>query len=174
MDVLQETNWYVIQTKPAREDLAAMNLRRMQLMVLLPKIRQEKPLWGQLQTVTRPLFRGYLFARFCPAQHLFSVRYARGVARVVGTDELPFPVAEELIQAIQDRLDHEGYAHLETKTLQSGKRVEIIDGHFKGLTGIFERELSDRKRIVILLEAIEYQARVILERRCVQAISQSA
>lgn len=164
MDLWRETNWYAIHTKPCREDLAAMNLKRLGLDVLLPKMKQEKLVWGVPQIVIKPLFPGYFFARFRPSEYLHLIQYARGVRRVVSGGDIPLPVDEEIIQAIQSRLGVDGYVTLGLMPLSPGGRVIIQDGPLKGLAGIFERELDDRERVVILLEAIQYQARVLIEK----------
>ena len=39
----------------------------------------------------------------------------------------------------------------------------------QGLSGIFEQTLDKRERVVILLEAIRYQARVLIEKRYLKA-----
>jgi transcriptional antiterminator RfaH len=135
-------------------------------------MKQEKLVWGVPQRVIKPLFPGYLFARFCPAAYLHLIQYARGVRRVVSAGETPLPVDEEIIRAIQLRIGEEGYVRIEPKPLQPGDRVIVHEGPLQGLMGIFERELSDRERVMLLLEAIEYQARVLIERRYLKAAAE--
>ena len=98
---LGEDNWYAIQTKPYCEDKAATNIRRLGLPVLLPKIRREKSENGSRRITIKPLFPGYLFARFRPAAHLHSIRYARGVNRVLCTGPAPIPLGDEVVGAIE-------------------------------------------------------------------------
>jgi transcriptional antiterminator RfaH len=172
MKIWHETNWYAIQTKVACENLAAMNIGRLAVEVLLPKMRQERQVYGAPRLVTKPLFASYLFARFCPARDLHSIRYARGVRRVVGAGATLFPVDEPIIQTILARLDADGYVKPADETFHPGERVRVESGPLKGLTGIFDREMDDRKRVVILLEAIEYQARAVLEKQFVKPMAQ--
>lgn len=168
MSIWEENNWYAIQAKPSREDLAAVNLQRLGVEVLLPKIMQEKLMWGVPRMFIKPLFPCYFFARFSPMQHLHSINNARGVRRVVGSGNVLLPIAEEIIEAIQKKLGEGGCLTIKAKRPGAGDRVVIENGPLRGLEGVLEEELGDRKRVVILLEIIEYQARVLVEKRQLQ------
>ncbi len=169
MDLWRSINWYAIHTKPSQEGLAKMNIERLGLEVFLPMMRAEKLSWGIPRMVLKPFFSRYLFARFCPVTYLHSIRYARGVYQVVSTAETPTPVDEEIIHTIRSRIGAEGYVTMEPKVMQQGDRLMVNEGPLQGLTGIFERELKDRDRVVLLLEAIEYQARLLIEKRYLKA-----
>jgi transcriptional antiterminator RfaH len=165
MDLWRETNWYAIHTKPSREEVAATYIERLGLEVFWPKMKQEKDVWGTPRMVIRPLFPGYLFARFSPAAHLHSIRYARGVRRVVSAGDVPLPVDQEIIAAIQSRMGDDGCVTIGPTPLKPGDQVIIQEGPLRGLMGVFERELSDHERVMILLQTIEYQARILIEKR---------
>jgi len=165
MDVWIETNWFAVNTKPYREDMAAMNIGRLGLEVLLPRIMASRAVLGIQRTVSAPLFPSYLFARFSPQEFLHSIRYARGVRKVVSAGDTPVPVDSAMIDSIRARMDHDGYVELEPKRFHAGDEVFIHDGFLQGLTGVFERELSGEKRVMILLQSIEYQARVFIDKR---------
>lgn len=165
MDYWRQTNWYAIHTHPCREAVAAMNIERLGLEVFLPQIKQQKSVWGVAQSVIRPLFSGYLFAQFCPATYLHLIQYARGVRRVVSNGDRPLPVDDEIIQAVRSRIGEEGYVQIQPKPMHRGDRVMVYEGPLQGLKGVLEQDIRDRERVVILLEAIEYQARLLIEKR---------
>jgi transcriptional antiterminator RfaH len=165
MDLWREINWYAIQTKPCREDLAAINLERLGLELFLPKVKLQEFGWGVPRVITKPLFPGYLFAKFCPLNYLHLVRYARGVRRVVSAGEVILPVDEQIIRTIQSRIREDLFMRLRPSPFHAGDLVKVQEGSLQGLSGIFERELDDRERVVILLEAIAYRARVLIEKR---------
>jgi hypothetical protein len=108
MGVWEDLNWFAIQTKPSREEVAISYLSRLRLEVFCPKTKQNLLLSGRSGLVARPLFPGYLFARFCPASCLRLVQYARGVRRVVSAQDCPLPVDQEIISLIRERVSSGG------------------------------------------------------------------
>jgi transcriptional antiterminator RfaH len=165
MNLRREINWYAVQTKPCGEEIARQSIASLDLETFLPRANREKVIRGVIRQCIRPLFPSYLFARFCPARHLHSIRYSRGVCRVVSGGETPLPVEDEIISEIGARLGDDGYVRLEEKAWRQGDVVRVEDGPLRGCSGIFDRELDDRRRVVILLDVIR-QARIVLEKRC--------
>ena len=168
IDIWNQTNWHAIQTKPSRENFAAASVGALGVEFLLPKAMKEHWVRGRLQTIVMPLFPGYLFARFCPARSLDSVRCTRGVLRVLSSGQYPIPVEEDVIAQIQMRAEVDGCIRLPTLSLQPGTLVTIEDGPFQGFIGSVEREWEDGKRVTLLLEAMHH-ARVLVDRRCLSA-----
>jgi transcription antitermination factor NusG len=169
MDVWIDTNWFAINTKPHREDAAAMNIARLGVEVLMPRIISTRFVLGTPRSIKGPLFPCYLFARFSPIEFLHAIRYARGVRKVVGAGDVPLPVDGGIISSIRSRLDEKGFIDLSPRRIAVGEEVSIQNGFLHGFRGIFERELSGQKRVVILLQSIEYQARVFVDRRFLAA-----
>jgi transcription antitermination factor NusG len=124
-------------------------------------------MWGVEREEVRPLFPGYLFGRFCLAEKYRAVRWAIGVKDIVRSGEVPLPVDEAIIRMIRARMDEAGCVRIGPSP---GDEVEVVEGPLRGLRGILEREVGDRERVIVLLTAIEYQARVVIERRAVRAI----
>lgn len=162
--------WYAIQSQPRREDVAEHMLRRLALPVLCPRYRQRVILHGYRREVVRPLFPGYLFAAFDPERDLRRVHYTRGVRGVVTFGECPAEVPLELLRAIEERMSG-GYVQLDPPPLRPGQRVEIVAGPFAGFTGIFQADVKPSERVAILLDSLRLQARVVLDRTAVRALS---
>jgi transcriptional antiterminator RfaH len=117
--------------------------------------------------VLRPLFPGYLFGRFCAAVSLRTVRYSRGVLRVLGTGDRPWPVDDAIVADIRERLGPEGCIELAARPFGAGDSVRITSGPLAGWSGIFDCELSDAERVVILIETLK-QGRVVIRRDCLE------
>lgn len=164
MDILQDINWFVIQTKQSKEDLAATYIKRLGVEVYQPEITKNRPIYGERKPLTNPLFPTYIFARFIPNLYLHQIKYARGVRRVVSAGEMPLPVAEQIIQVLRQRVS-ENKNEISPGIYKPGNYVEIRSGLLCGLRGIFEKELSDRQRVTLLLESVEYQARILIEKQ---------
>src|ERR1041385_1406895 len=147
------SHWYAVHTKPAREEIAAESIESLDMPVLFPRMKTTRRIRRKLQRIIKPLFTGYLFARFYPATQLHLVRYSRGVRDVVSAGTTPIPIDDEVIDELAARLDENDTVAIE-RTFQPGETVVIRAGPFQGLSGVFERELDGQGRVVILLEAL--------------------
>jgi transcriptional antiterminator RfaH len=155
-------NWYVIKTKAKREDLAAANLDGAGLEIFNPKIKQLENLFGNKVWVERPLFPSYIFSKFDVFVNYRRVKYAGGVREVVGFGAGPVPVDENIIKVISNRVDSKGFFEID-QLLNEGDMVEIVEGPLEGLVGILEQKRSGGERVAVLLNTINYQARVLIE-----------
>jgi transcriptional antiterminator RfaH len=164
VDLWREVNWFAIHAKPRRESFAAANICALGLGILFPRIKIDRLIRGSAQQVIKPLFPGYFFCRFCPENSLELVKVARGVLRVISSGRMPIPVPDAIVQEIQDRAQKDGLIKISTRVLTPGTLVTIQSGPFEGMMGRVERELDDRKRVVIFLEAL-FNARVLIERQ---------
>jgi len=156
---IDRRRWYAVHSKPKQELRADSNLRYWGVETLMPK--RSDPPWDRLSRITdrvRPLFPGYLFARFDADALLSKVRLTRGVHSVVGFGEQGTPIDDAIITFIRGRLQEDGFVRI--KEPRPGDVVTIINGPLRSLTGIFERELRDQDRVVILLTVINAQAHV--------------
>ena len=154
-------HWYAVNTKSHHEQLAELNLQRLGVETFYPQIKQRKVIRRKEKTVIGPLFPGYLFARFHVATSYRAVTYARGVRRIVAFGSTPARVDEDLIQGMKTRLCN-GYVSPNPRRLAPGQVVRIQDGPLSGIEAVFEREMPDHQRVVLLLRTLAYQARVVV------------
>ncbi len=158
-----QMNWYVIYTKPKQEDKVEESLARASVEVFNPKLRRKRLIRRKSERATRPLFPNYLFAKFDPALQYHMIKYTRGVSGIVGNLGSPWPVSEDIIDIIKSQMNEEGLVVI-NPDIKVGDRVEITEGPFRGFIGIFEREMKDSERIIVLLNTIEYQARLDIQK----------
>jgi len=153
--------WYAIHTHPKQENRAEMNLKAWNVETFFPKIRDCRfnEFTSEPSYFSKPLFPGYLFARFELNNLLHKVRFTRGVHSVVCIGNDPAPVDDRVIEIIAAQIDAAGFVKIGAD-LEHGAKVLIQAGPFKGLTGIFERETSAADRVKILLDCVSFQARV--------------
>ncbi|HID55290.1 TPA: hypothetical protein EYP37_02085 [Candidatus Poribacteria bacterium] len=155
--------WFVVYTKPRKERWAEDNINRIGFETFLPRYERGG--------VEKPLFPRYLFVRFDPDSDPSwpSIRYARGVVRIVsfGENGTPTPVPEAVIEEIKSRQDDRGLIRLGRlpSDPKEGDRVRIADGPFKGLEGIFAEDLKDGERVIVLLSLMGRQVKVDIEGR---------
>ncbi len=156
-------NWYAVYTKPKMEDAVSGKLGQQGIEVFNPKLKLKKYLRRQYRDVIEPLFPCYVFGRFEPETHLWMITYTRGVKKVVGGKAGPWPVAEEVIDFIRCH-EKDGLIIIGQAEICEGDKVTIASGPFAGLAGIFERPMRGSERVVLLLNALGYQTRVIIEK----------
>jgi transcription antitermination factor NusG len=152
------SNWYVISTKPKKEF-------QVEKLFTEGGFRYYNPVYRQGGRVC-PFFPGYGFLVFeFPGQYQM-VKYTRGLKRVVGNKEGPIPIPDEVIQEIKAR-EIEGLIELEKHGVmpQVGDEIEVAEGPLKGLRGIFEKEIDDKERVMILLSYVSYQGQLLIEKR---------
>jgi len=159
-------NWYAVNVKRGQEGRVEQGLQLANLEIFSPRLKQSRILRGKRQVVVQPLFPGYLFARFDFERHVRMLSYTRGVRRVVSFGDSPAIVDEDVISAMRMRLEN-GFVVVEKPAFRMGQVVRINDGPLVGLEAVFEREMDDKERVVLLLRALSYQARVIVSRSAV-------
>ncbi len=153
--------WYAIHTKPRQESLVEASLGQYGLETFCPRIKQVKLVRRKRVIRVGALFPNYLFVRFHVDKDLRGVKYARGVRNIVSFGSTPSVVSEDLILGLKEKLEADIWDASSTK-FASGQPVRIQDGPLYGLEAVFEREMSDHCRAVLLLKALAYQARVIV------------
>jgi transcriptional antiterminator RfaH len=167
--------WYAVHTKLREEDRADSNLRAWRVETFSPKIRvtHRNQFTGKPSFLVKPMFNGYIFAKFDIDKMLAKVFYTRGVHSIVSFGGVPHPIEDEVISLIQSRIDQDGYVRL-NEDLKRGDKVTIKEGSFQGLHGIFDRKIKDSDRVRIFLTSVTYQASISVAEGWVQKASAAA
>lgn len=156
-------SWYAIQTHPKQEYRAEGNLISWNVETFVPRyksVRRSKFRSAPSYSI-KPLFTGYIFARFVArAEFLHKIRYTRGVRSIVSMGQNPAPLDDAIVEVIMARQDDEGCVKLEEE-MRPGDEVIVCDGAFGGFEGVFDRRLKDSERVVILLKTV-YKCHVIV------------
>lgn len=151
-------NWFVLNIKPKKEFQVEKLFTEGGIKIYNPKYMHENRI--------KPFFPGYEFIFFdFPSQYQL-VRYTRGVKRVVGNPEGPIPVPEEIIAGIKSR-EINGLIELLKygEEPEAGDEIEVVEGPLKGLRGLFKKELDDKERVLILLNYVTYQGKLLIEKK---------
>jgi transcriptional antiterminator RfaH len=164
-DTFDTCLWYAIHTNPRQEMRAESNLRAWGIETYLPMVKDDQLSQSDPNRpdAVKPLFLRYFFARFRFDTMGFKIRYTRGVKDIVTFGQTPAPIDDEIIDLIRSRQDELGYVMLDDG-ISLGDEILVKDGIFKGIHGIFERNISNSNRVMILLKAIQFQAHIIVDR----------
>ena len=153
--------WHVVMAKAGHERCAISNLERAGIAVYYPEIHETKTHAGKKYVRVAGLFPGYFFARFnFPGQHR-TVRYCRGVHKIVVFGQSPAVVEPELIEQIKTRLRERG--SLFVPSFKRGELVRISRGPLAGFDAVFDSALPRKQRIVVFLQALYYQTKAVVE-----------
>ncbi len=163
-------HWYAVQTKPRQEAVAEANLQRQGFETYLPMLRRRKLRAGKWVQAVEPLFPRYLFIRAdAREKSLAPVRSTTGVAALVRFGPLLRPVPDEVVNylyQLEDPATHlredDSWPH------QPGDAVEVLEGPFAGLTGVFEMPLGE-DRAMLLITLLGRDNRIPVDRNALSA-----
>lgn len=166
------SRWYAIRTHFNQETRAETNLRSWNVEVFAPRIKEKRrnEFSGVVSFLSKPFFPRYLFAKFEVDTYLHKVWFTRGVQSVVNCAGSPCVVDDEIIAFLQTRTNSDGFVQLR-EDFKHGDRVVMKNGVLENLVGLFERETNDSERVMVLLETINYQGRVIVERDALRKVA---
>jgi transcriptional antiterminator RfaH len=169
-----ELCWYLIRTHPKQEDRTEQNLRACNVETLMPRFKERRynKFTNEPVQVVKPLFPSYVFARFKLIDLYHKVKYMRGVRDMVSFDGYPTIVDDSVIALIRSRMGGKGMVNL-SEQFAVGDEVVIKAGPLKNFTGVFEHEMKDADRVMILLQAVNYQAHIVVDKNLVQKASQA-
>lgn len=162
--------WYVIQTAPKQEDRAAQNLTAWNVETFSPKLmtRRRNNFTGALINVAGPMFPRYIFARFDSSKSMHKINNTRGVHYVVSFGGRPAQVDDSIIELIQAQVGDDGLVQL--VEFKNGDGVTIKEGPLKDFAGVFDHSINNSDRVEILLTAISFQGRIVIDRAFIEKI----
>jgi transcription antitermination factor NusG len=157
----ESVRWYALTTKPQHEKRAVQVLDFKGFQTFLPLHKSRRQWSDRKRTLDLPLFPGYVFCRFTPAQRS-RVIASPNITSVVGVGRRPAPVADDEIQAIQTMVAS-GLPVEPWQYLQVGQRVRIDGGSLDGLTGLLVQE-KNALRVVVNVSILQRSVAVEISR----------
>lgn len=156
-------NWFVVQTNPKEEHLAALVLAQNGITIYQP-FMEKYVFHARKKTLKRyPLFPNYLFVNIAPVEEEFhKIRWSRGVRRILIDNYQPVPIEDEFISSLQTLQDSEDGIIKKPVEFEPGDLVRIKTGPMKDLIGIFEAWSSDEGRVKILIQMVNNRAKVVM------------
>lgn len=155
-------HWYVVHTKPQKENNVHQLLAQGGFEAFLPKIKtffRARKSGSEFVDRIKPLFPSYLFIRLGREPENFRVvKYTRGVNKIIGGEIGPIPVDDALVEVIQERVGVQGYVE-QGALLKTQDRVMVKRGVLKDLIGILEKPVDDKGRVEVLFKIVRNQMR---------------
>jgi transcriptional antiterminator RfaH len=154
-----QRDWYVVYSKPHKEEQAQFHLRMKGLDVFFPRLDLVRVTEKRKRVI--PLFPNYLFVRLDLQSESHYVIWSPGVKRIVCFGDRPIPVDETVVNFLRQQTDGEGVIKARSQ-LRPGQEVEIRGGPFDGLMAIIQDPPDDKGRVRILLKLLSRQISVKL------------
>jgi transcription elongation factor/antiterminator RfaH len=147
--------WYVIRSKPNKEEFLAEQLTAYGIKVFYPRIRV-KTVNPRARKV-KAYFPSYLFVSVDLEQVSAStLHWMPGAVNLVSFDGTPAPVPEMLITAIERQVEQINASQKNRLLgLKPGDVVAIQDGPFAGYEAIFDGQIPGRERVRVLLTYLQ-------------------
>lgn len=148
-------SWYVIRSKPNKEDFLAGQLNAYGITVFCPTVRI-KPVNPRARKI-KAFFPGYLFI-FVDLETVSAstLHWMPGAVNLVSFDGTPASVPSTLISAIERQVEQINASQQNLlKGLKPGDPVTIHDGPFAGYEAIFDGHISGRERVRVLLNFLQ-------------------
>lgn len=151
-------NWYVLHSKPNKEELLWDQLLIRKVETFYPRI-QVQPVNPRSRKV-KAFFPSYVFIHVDLEEIGFStLQWTPGATGFVAFDSQPAIVPDALIVAIKKKVDAINAAGGELfHDLNQGDLVEIQSGPFAGYEAIFDARLPGSERVRVLLKMLQGRA----------------
>jgi transcriptional antiterminator RfaH len=148
-------SWYVIRSKPNKEDFLAGQLAAYGIKVFCPTVRVRTV--NPRARKVKPYFPSYLFVHVdLQAVSASNLHWMPGAVNLVSFDGTPASVPDALIAAIERQVEHiNASQESNVKGLKPGDVVVIQGGPFAGYEAIFDGHLSGRERVRVLLNFLQ-------------------
>ena len=161
--------WYIVQFKPNSHKIAVRNLQRQGFETFLPIHEVTRRTATKFETVTRPLFPGYVFVACNPEKAPWrQINSTYGVSRMLSFAEGPKPMPEALIAGLRARCDSVGKV-VPLENFEVGQSVKMHSGPFASFIATVEQMASDA-RVWVLLDFMGKETRVHVDRKQIQAV----
>ncbi len=159
--------WFLAQLKPNSHQIAQRNLVRQGFGVFLPMVEETRRRNGRFERRISPLFPGYIFVAFDPAQgHWRAVNSTMGITRLVSIGTGPAAVPVSLVEGLRARCDASGLV-LPESALAVGDAVRVTSGPFADFVATVEGIEPDR-RVALLIDLMGQRTRVSIPQDAVR------
>ena len=144
--------WFAIWTRSRHEQVVRDQLERKTFEAFLPTITRWSRWKDRKKKIDWPLFPGYCFARFNPADTLPILKCA-GVVSIVSFEGKPAPIPDYELESIRVLVGSE-LQYDPCPLIREGMMVEVVHGPLRGVMGRLTRKDALKARLVLSVDLI--------------------
>ena len=145
-------NWYAVWTRSRHEHVVLDQLNHKQIEAFLPTIPRWSRWKDRKKKIDWPLFPGYCFVRFDPADTLPILKCA-GVVNIVSFEGKPAPIPEYELESIRLLVSSE-LQYDPCPLIREGMMVEVVHGPLRSVVGRLMRKDAQKARLVLSVDLI--------------------
>ena len=153
----ERQQWFVVYSKPQKEDFAQIHLKQKGIDVFFPRL--SLPRSSQRRRLVIPLFPSYLFVRINLRKQYYAVLWAPGVKNFVSFNDTPAPLEDGVAEYLLQRANAEGIVAAQCN-LKIGQEVQIRGGSFDGIVGMLQDTPDARGRVKVLMKLLNREIKV--------------
>jgi transcriptional antiterminator RfaH len=152
--------WYVIQSKPHKENQVCAYLEAQDFEVFFPVLRVQ-PATARAAKI-RPYFPRYMFVHTDLEEvGMSALQWLPGAIGLVHFDDYPATVPDPIIHQLRRRVEQiDAAGGLLFNDLKPGDPVRIMRGPLAGYDAIFDARLNGSERVQVLLSLLGRLVRV--------------
>jgi transcription antitermination factor NusG len=125
--------WFAVWTRSRHEQAVLEQLEKKRIEVFLPTITRWSRWKDRKKKINWPLFPGYCFARFDPADAL-PVLKCSGVVNIISFDGRPAPIPAYELESIRLLVDSD-LMFDPCPLIREGMMVDVVHGPLRGVVG---------------------------------------
>jgi transcriptional antiterminator NusG len=144
--------WFAIWTRSRHEQVVREQLQQKQIETFLPTMTRWSRWKDRKKRIDWPLFPGYCFAHFDPADTL-PVLKCTGVVNIVSVEGRPAPIPDVELDSIRRLLATE-LQYDPCPLIREGTMVEVTHGPLRGVIGRLMRKDAQHARLVLAVDLI--------------------
>lgn len=147
--------WYVMRSKPNKEDFLYEQLRIRKINTYFPCIKVQPA--NPRARKRKPYFPGYLFIRAdLDAIGVSTLKWTPGSLGLVDFGGQLASVPDDVLEKIKHQVERANELGTEKKgRFKSGELVKIHSGPFAGYNAIFDTHISGHERVRVLLKLLQ-------------------
>jgi len=144
--------WFAIWTRSRHEQVVREQLERKQIEAFLPTVTRWSRWKDRKKKIDWPLFPGYCFARFDPADTL-PVLKCTGVVHIISFEGRLAPIPDAEIESVRLLVSSE-LQYDPCPIVTEGQLVDVVHGPLKGVTGRLVRKDAAHARLILSVDLI--------------------
>lgn len=152
-----DQHWFVIYSKPQKEEFAQAHLRQKGVEVFFPRLLL--PRSSQKRKLIVPLFPNYLFVRINLWLQYYAVLWAPGVKNFISFNDSPAPLDDAIACYLVGNANEQGIIEAQS-SLKAGQEVQICGGSFAGLVGLLQDVPDAKGRVSVLMNLLNREVKV--------------